>query len=232
MTLKERLLHWVLPLTCYACSEDLAEGEPGPLCPRCLARVRFIEAPYCERCGVPLADGGAHCFECRARGKSALRRLRAAAAYGPELASVVHAFKYQSRRTLGPALGAWLKRAFSRYPELAQAELAVPVPLHPRRERERGFNQAEELARALGLQSRRVLIRARATRPQVGLDRQARGENVKEAFEAAEDVKGRRFLLVDDLATTAATLEACAAVLRRGGAVSVDALVLARQPLE
>jgi ComF family protein len=123
----------------------------------------------------------------------------------------------------------------SRFPELCGHDTLVPVPLHPRRLRQRGYNQAgllaEGLARLAGLPVLELLRRCKPTRPQWDLDRQSRRDNLAGAFLASSQARGRRVLLIDDVCTSGASLEACARALRRAGAARVAAYVFARQTL-
>jgi ComF family protein len=161
--------------------------------------------------------------------------VRAAFVYGGPLPRLLHAFKYEGREEAGRALADWTAQAFRRTPGFEDADALVPVPLHPSRERARGFNQALGLARALartsGLPVRRALVRIRPTRPQWRYGRAARRQRLRDAFALAEAVgplRGRVLVLVDDVATSGGTLETCARVLRAGGARAVKAFVLAR----
>jgi len=157
---------------------------------------------------------------------------------GPRLA--IHRFKYGGKSALAARLApamADLLRNDEMLREHGAFDCLVPVPLHARRQRKRGYNQSELLARALSRQTeipaRLLLERTRDTRPQVGLNHKARGDNVRGAFALhsrfAGDVRGLRVLLVDDVFTTGSTLRECAGVLQRAGAQSVCALTLARQ---
>jgi len=154
--------------------------------------------------------------------------------YQGELRAIVHAFKYDRRRSLARPLGRLLRDAGG--PVLADADAVVPVPLHPWKRVQRGFNQSADLARALDLPIRFVLRRRRATRTQAGLSPGQRRRNVAGAFalaawpwcSAPADVAGRTLVLVDDVMTTGATLDACARVLKRAGAREVRVLTLAR----
>ena len=180
-------------------------------------------------------DGpGPVCAACpeRARG---LDYVRAAARYDGVTREALHAFKFRGRRALATPLGDLLvETATGRLPA-GPPDVLLPVPLHPRRERERGFNQAALLARALGRAWSRpvredVLVRTVATASQTELDATARRANVRNAFRIRRPalVAGRHVALVDDVFTTGATLSECARCLREAGAARVGALTLAR----
>jgi ComF family protein len=142
---------------------------------------------------------------------------------------IVHALKYDRRRSISPRLGALMRERGEAL--LRDADVVVPVPLHPRREYERGFNQAEDLAGHLGLPVARLLRRMRHTPSQIDLPKERRRENVRDAFGLMDEPLGssiRIVVLVDDVATTGATLSECAAVLKAAGVKDVRALTAAR----
>lgn len=142
---------------------------------------------------------------------------------------IVHALKYEGRRSIAPPLGALMRECGAEL--LRGAGVVVPVPLHPRREYERGFNQAAELALHLGPPVVSLLARVTNTRSQIELPRDQRQENVRNAFGYRPSALGsipRIVVLVDDVSTTGATLEACARVLRANGVKEVRALTAAR----
>jgi len=218
------------------------------ICPACAAAIRPLLPPYCDICGRPFdpqAKGGPLCADCR-QGQSHLDIARAVNTYEGPMREAIHRFKYARKRVLAEPLGAMMSD-FLRAPEcgdegqtirIDEIDVVCPVPLHPARVRERGFNQAELLARAVcqtvGLTlDPSLLRRVRDTAPQVSLDRRDRAQNVRGAFAAPDRgaVEGRRLLLIDDLTTTGATLEECGRVLRRAGAASIAALTLARAGL-
>lgn len=223
------------PERCAACA-TIVHAE-ALFCHACLDGVNVLGSPECERCGAPLARAGGLCSPCAASSAPAVRRARAWAAYEPAtvatrpVARALAAFKYQGRRRLGRRLaGAMLWRLPSDAPALI-----VPVPLHPRRLRRRGFNQsavlARHLARALAWPlALRLLTRTRDTPSQTALSASERAANVADAFRirVPGTAAGRRILLVDDVWTSGATARAAAACLRAGGAARVDVLTLAR----
>lgn len=168
------------------------------------------------------------CTRCR-RQKRLIVLTRAIGSYDGALRAIVHAFKYDGRRSLAGRLGELMK---VRAPTvLAGAEFIVPVPLHPSRRRERGFDQAADLARQVGLPVVRALARIRPTAVQASLPAGRRHANVRDAFAlapAAARLRGRVVVLVDDVSTTGATLEACARALSVAGPREIRALTAAR----
>ena len=225
----------ILSAPCVVCGRILDAPMAGPVCPACWTDVRLISPPICGRCGYPLPaalqNGSASCAACARL--NALGSLRAAGAYEGTLRHLLHALKYTRRRSLAARL-ACLTADRGRS-VLAGADVAVPVPLHPFRLWTRGFNQADLLARGLGLPVRRLLRRRRATVPQSSKTGVARAVNVRDAFAlmppaawTRAHVDGRVIVLVDDVSTTGATLDECAMVLRAAGARDVRAVVVAR----
>ena len=232
------LVDRIYPPSCLAC--QAATGAAGTLCPRCWTLMPFIERPFCERLGTPFAqDLGAGMLSPAAMAEPPVfERARAVALYNEGPARhLVQRLKYGDRLDLAPAMGRWMTRAGGEL--LADCDLVLPVPLHRWRLLSRRFNQAAALAREIGRLSGRsfdplVLARVRATRPQVGLTRAMRAQNVQGAFRVREEARARlagaRVVLVDDVLTSGATLNAASRVLLRGGAARVDVLVFARVP--
>lgn len=224
-----------MPPRCPASGEAVA--APGLLSASGWAGLHFIEAPFCERCGVPFAaeyGEGVECPSCIAA-PPAFDRARAAVVYDDASHGLIVGFKHSDRTELAPAFAQWLARAGAEL--LSDRPLIVPVPLHRLRLLMRRYNQSAILAKGA---ARRVgapfapeaLIRRRATPPQKNLSAEARRRNVAGAFQVPEEARamiaGAHIVLVDDVLTTGATLSACARALKRAGAAKVDALVLAR----
>jgi ComF family protein len=229
------VLDAALPPLCPACRRPVADD--GGLCPGCWSQLSFITPPYCERLGIPFAyDPGPGVLSMQAiADPPAYERARAAVRYDDIARTLVHALKYGDRLDLAPTLGRWMMQAGGAL--LAEADALVPVPLHWRRLWWRRFNQSAALAAVVAAQTKlpvahAALARVKATRQQVGLTKSERADNVQGAFrvrsEARADVKDRRLVLVDDVLTSGATVDACARALLRAGAAAVDVLVFAR----
>jgi len=226
-------LDLALPPLCPACRDPV--GVEAALCAACWSKLSFIAPPYCERLGTPFAyDPGPGVLSMQAiADPPAYRRARAAVHYDEISRVLIHALKYSDRLVLAPMLGRWMARAGREL--LADADALVPVPLHWRRLWARRFNQSAALAkivsRASGIAvADGALQRVKATAQQVGLTASERALNVQGAFAVPDRsrIAGRRLILVDDVLTSGATIDACARALNRAGAGSVDVLVLAR----
>jgi ComF family protein len=233
------LLDLVFPALCPVCEGRADERGPRPFCAGCWTALPRAAAPGCRVCGVafPGLAAGLACHACR-REPPPFAFARAAGVYRDGLRAAIHAVKYHRRPAVAAPLAGLLAEAATRLlpaPPADWAEVVVPVPLHPGRLAERGFNQATLLAGPCAARWRvplreGALRRLRATRPQTELDAEARHANVAGAFEVARarEVAGRRVLLVDDVLTTGATAAAAAGALLAGGAAAVGVLVLAR----
>lgn len=206
-------------------------------CPACSGRWTAVTSPLCSRCGMVFKSrvGPDHfCGRCLER-TGGFTRARAAGVYDGTLRIAIHALKFRGHTRLAGPLGRMLFATYRRYWSAGDIDLIAPVPLHRRRFRRRGFNQAFLLLKTWRLPGepvvvRDLLTRNRATPPQTGLDRRQRRSNIKNAFRVSRigESDGKRVLLVDDVLTTGATAEACAAVLLKDGAKQVDVLTLAR----
>src|ERR1700716_4044965 len=223
-----------LPTLCVACREPV-DGEGA--CAGGGAKLSFIAPPFGPSLGIPFVyDPGPGLLSMEAiADPPAYARARAAVRYDDVARTLVHALKYQDRTDLAPAMGRWMARAGHEL--LGEADALVPVPLHWRRGWSRRYNQSAGLARAIARQSGvklrgDVLQRLRATEQQVGLSRPQRASNVQGAFgvsaDRRSDVHGARVILVDDVLTSGATVDACARALLRAKAAQVDVLTFAR----
>lgn len=226
----------VLPRACAGCGAGLGP-EDGPLCWDCLTGLPRLEAPFCDRCGRPVAgrvDHGYVCAACTAQ-PPAYVRARSALVYMGSAQALVAALKYRHAVWLAPLMAAFLAAALEAQFPGVRFDRVAPVPLHPARRRARGFNQSALLARGLarrtGLRDDPALLRRiRETPSQTHLTASQRLTNVKGAFSlrASHDPEGEDLLLIDDVMTTGATINECARVLLRHGAASVSALTFAR----
>ncbi|HLY66419.1 MAG TPA: ComF family protein [Chloroflexota bacterium] len=216
------------PRKCVQC------GSTGKwVCATCQAQVHWMQPPLCECCGREVGAGN-RCQDC-ARDRPNIDGIRACSRFEGAIREAVHRLKYNGQRALADPLAGYLAPLATSLPDV---DALVPLPLHPKRERQRGYNQASLLAASLGERLRLpvlpIALRTRDTESQVGKSRRERVANVRGAFActAPEQVGGRRLLLVDDVCTTGSTLVACAEPLFRAKAESVWGLVVARQDYE
>lgn len=226
------LLHLLLPACCLSCGEPLFLMGSLGLCAQCRGRLKPLKR-CCAVCSGPLdafePPSGYRCGFCREH-PPAFDRLLALWTYRPPLDAVVQALKFRRLDYLGRHLA----QALAEELPLDGFDAVVPIPLHWYRRLTRGYNQAERIARplagSLGLPLLPALRRIRRTPPQTSLGKAERLANLRRAFRVRRPVQGLRLLLVDDVATTGATLEAAASVLKRAGAEGVTAVVAARTP--
>ena len=237
------------PADCPLCGGELSSDGWLRICPTCCASFEAWRGPLCTRCGLPFPSPRAldstppECGACR-QDEPAFDGARSFGLYTGKVRQAVLLLKYAGGERLGARLGELLALPWDSLPRLGEFDspLIVPVPLHRSRRRERGFNQSDLLAAGLVRALRRqngakapqvakaCLRRRLATPPQTGLSVAARRENLRGAFEVLKPqaVRGRAFVLTDDVMTTGATLAACAQALKRAGAAQVLGLTLAR----
>lgn len=226
----QRGLDLLFPPRCAGC------GRGGfLLCPACWKTMQPLTTPFCARCGVALNSADESCTFCRYQ-RLHLHGLRGVNSYQGPLRKAIHALKYEGQQRLAEPLGLLLARAVQRYS--LHTDGIVPLPLHPQRQQQRGYNQAELLAEVCANYLKvpylkNLVLRQRATRSQVDLTFHERQQNVAGAFvlapTASSRVKSyRSLLLIDDVSTTGATLEACAAPLYAAGVQHIWGLVLSR----
>lgn len=223
----DRLLDWLFPRRCIGCG-----GEGDFLCARCAAALPALHPPLCPRCGFPLASCTL-CPDC-SHLPLAIDGIRSPYLHKGLARELVHSLKYDHFKALAGPAARLMARYFEAHP--LPADLLIAVPIHSKRLRRRGYNQADLMARKLSrfigvpIVGEGVLVRIRDTDSQVGLGAQARRHNVAGAFACRQGVlTGKRILLIDDVCTTGATLSACAVALKEAGAVSVWGFTFSRE---
>jgi ComF family protein len=227
----------IFPPRCLTCDTIIDHSENLPICPSCFSKIKFIKAPLCVCCGIPFSstDESNHlCGNCLIS-KPSYSFARAVGYYEATFLEAIHKFKYQGKIAVGKIMGRLM--AEYDYPSLSLSEftLIIPVPLHVKRLRERGFNQSVILAREI---AKKFLIpldfltlkRYIYTNSQIHLGKKEREENVRGAFEVThpEKISDKKIILVDDVYTTGSTVKECTRVLMKNGATSVAVLTLAR----
>jgi len=240
--LLEGILDFIYPPRCLVCKK-LIENNLG-LCEDCFKEIKIIENPYCQKCGMPLEPAEVFrtaetplCVDCRGH-----RRIfvfaRAIGRYEGVLRECIHLLKYKGKKVILRAVDRLIENYFEGLFPVEKISFVVPVPLHKKRLRERGFNQAELIAKLISSRYgisllSDVLQKVVYTSAQVTLNREERIKNVKDAFAVANNnwIYKSTVLLVDDVYTTGATIVECARVLKNAGAREVYAFTLAHDVL-
>jgi competence protein ComFC len=239
-TATDALASVVFPAPCRICQATLDTASRVPVCASCLASFEKLSPPWCACCGRPIISpvvaDSLHilCRLCRAN-TYGFDVARSFALYNTPMVRAILLLKHEAVAPLGVWFANRVAERIAREPDLAKADVVVPVPLHPARLKERGYNQAELIARPL---ARRLHLRFKAfllvrTKPRpdkLRLSRRERWTTVRGAYEAREGVRVDKLhvLLVDDVMATGATLDACSRALRKAGAARVTAVTVAR----
>ena len=225
--IQQILLDLIYPPSCACC------GEPGAyLCDDCVGTIEYFRTPRCIKCDLPLPKNSSTmlCGRCERQPMPYLHGIRRLGPHKGSLRQAIHAFKYEKHQELAQRLG-WLLVEGWRERARFQIDGLLPIPLHPAREQERGFNQSECLAQVMSEHLTTplcsdILTRTRNTTSQVGLSASERQQNMQGAFVASSQAAGKRWLLVDDVCTTGSTLIACAHALHKQGAQAIWAITL------
>ena len=237
LKLKNIILYLIFPRTCFNCNIDLPLENQGFLCNDCLKKLKKPGPIICQRCGITLKDGGAHCFNCRGT-KAKLFKcslIRSALDFNEPSRALIHGLKYEKYINIAKFLAPLMQKTLLENPDFLEAEYFVPVPIHKKRFKKRGFNQAEILAQELSaltnIPTLNALTRIKNTKSQTKLTKKERATNIKEAFVCSKpkEIKKKAIILIDDVCTTGATLEECAKVLKKAGAREVYALCATKE---
>jgi ComF family protein len=224
----DSILNFIFPTACVICNAQVLERRFSAVCAECWDTLSPIRAPLCSKCGMPAIAIEGPCGRCRT-GENLFDYARSAVLFNPTARKIVHHLKYADRVSLAKPIGRILQDLMER--ENFVGELIIPVPLHRSRRRERGFNQAELIARNLALPvDPKILRRQKHTPSQTGLSRAERARNLAGAFELRGSAAGARLLVVDDVMTTGATMNEIAKLLKRAKAARVEVLTFARVP--
>jgi len=232
-----KIVDCIFPPLCHYCHELLHDSRKIRLCDGCLAGVVPLEAPLCPLCGHPFLHGNCSDHLCGActLARPAFDAARGALVFDGAVRELIHQFKYSGKTMLRRPLALYAADHLDRFVRESGPDMIIPVPLHKKRLRQRGFNQAILLGEIFAKKwelplLRNTLRRVRWTEPQVNLSAAERLENVKGAFavSGSPDLSGRRILLVDDVYTTGSTVKECAKILKQAGAEAVIAVTVAR----
>jgi len=235
MHLLKDLIDLLLPPVCYICKRRL-KSEENIICNDCYSRIRLLSPPYCERCERPLPTPDIKVCDTCIIERHPCSYIRGISPYDGITEHLIILLKYNGKRGTAKILGRLMTQAILKEEIYRNCEVIVPVPLHPTRKRERGYNQAELLGKELSVELNiplvsDALIRVRATPSQTKLPSEERATNVKDAFVVNKQkiklIKDKTILLVDDVLTTGATLNECARTLLKGDIKEVLGIVSA-----
>ena len=222
----DAILNLLFPVACILCESRVLDRRCGPVCPDCWSKMAPIPHPFCEQCGMPAPAIEGLCSACSLH-EYAFDFARSALVFNDPIREVIHHLKYSDRISLAKPLGKMLQDCLER--EDFQGDVILPVPLHRKRERERGFNQAELLAEGTGFRvDSGILKRSKNTKSQTGLSRSQRAMNLAGSFQFCASRAPRCVIVLDDVYTTGATLHEIAKTLKRAGVERVEVLTVAR----
>ncbi|MCK4307540.1 ComF family protein [candidate division WOR-3 bacterium] len=231
MSFLKDIFNFILPPHCSVCKNPLGDEEKS-ICDECWGSIQVVTPPFCERCGKPSEESV--CNEC-IEYPHEFTRARALGEYKDVLSSLIRLFKYSHKLSIGRKLGGMLSTVLKNDEIMNYSDALIAVPLYPVRERARGYNQSDIIAREVSNYTgipklNGILCRIRPTKSQTELSKEKRKLNVKDAFmvKADEQIKWKKLVLIDDVCTTGATLDECAKELYQAGANEVYALVVAR----
>ncbi len=227
---RDILISWLFPLRCPVCDRPVKPfGES--VCLPCLYRLKYVKPPRCMRCGRHVEEGAEHCRDCGGR-QAHFHSGRALYEY-ESAAGAIYRLKYKGRREYGDFFGKEIGKYLGSFIEDTKAEALVPIPLHPKRLRQRGYNQAQVIAEAISEYTgipvvKDLLIRVKNTRPLKEQSPRERQNNLKKAFNVGRnDVKLKTIIVIDDIYTTGATMEEAARTLSAAGVERIYFITLA-----
>jgi ComF family protein len=231
-----KISNFFYPITCSVCGDCLHYLSQNRICVKCQNRLPFIKGLLCRKCGIPLPDGGEHCYICKKdKKKYSFDNLRSVFLYRDDLRKLILSFKYSNRIFLAKDFAGFMYNAMRNYDLYNDVNFIIPVPLNIFRAMKRGYNQAYLIAKEISLKSKipllnNILFRKKITKPQFKLSKIERAENIKDSFIVKNEnlIKGKTLLLIDDIATTCSTVSACSLALKKADARKICVLTLAR----
>lgn len=228
--ISEIVLDLMFPPRCPLC-DHVIEFRKGDICGECVKRVKPISGSVCMKCGKPLEEEKEYCFDCKTKKHLYVQGI--SAFEYRDIAASIYRFKYGERQEYAAFFGRCMARKLEKKIKQWKAEALVPVPVHPSRKRERGYNQAELLAKEIAVRTGvpmrcDIVARSKKTMPQKSLDGVQRQNNLKKAFKILKnDVKLNTIVIIDDIYTTGSTVDAMAAILRTAGVKNIYYAALA-----
>ena len=227
------VVHLIFPVRCLCCEALIESKKNGKICDTCFATFTFLKSPKCPVCGIMYLKSGGDdhlCGECL-ENEPYFTKAQSLVRYSKEVGHLIHKFKFGGDLSVLSTFGSWSAKFFCN--DLKDVDYIIPVPLYKKRIQERGFNQANLLAKEFFLQDRHkikhFLKRIKYTKPQTKLSGELRRKNLKDCFKLVDEpnLHGKVIYLVDDVYTTGTTVNECAKVLVKAGAKRVEVFTLA-----
>lgn len=225
----EKIFNLIYPEKCPFCGMILKRGEVG-ICEKCRESLPYVREPRCMKCGKPISsEREEFCYDCKKR-THLFDGGQSLWVHQPPVDQAIYAFKYHDRRCYGKVFAVEMVRELCSYIKLVSAEALIPIPLYKIRYRDRGYNQAEILAREIGkitrLPMEDVLVRKKSTSPQKKLSDTQRKKNIEDAFALKREIEYKIVILIDDIYTTGSTLDEATKVLKSAGVSKVYFLTI------
>lgn len=233
------LIYFIFPRTCACCGRNMPVNTVNNICETCFKSLAKNDGLKCVVCSMPLKDGGEHCYDCR-HSKIYFNFLKTPYVYTGNIKKLIHSFKYSNRLFLAKDLSKPVADLIIKENWDKETDMVIPVPLHFIKKFTRGYNQTALLAAEISKIIKKplyenILMRSSYTKPQFGLNRKDRNENLQNSFSINKKhesfLKGKNILLIDDVATTCATANVCAELLKKSGAKKVFVAAVARTEL-
>lgn len=229
-TIIKMVIELIFPSVCPLCEKLKKVDEQEGACCECKKKIKYISEPFCEKCGKEIDDEEMQlCFDC-SKNKHYFEKSRALYSYNDDIKKSIYSFKYKNQKEFAKFYANDMHKKFGKWIVNNKIDLIIPIPLHKKKLKKRGYNQAEliakELSKLIDIPAINAVIRNKYTKPQKNLTNTKRRENLKDAFLIKENVKGLTILLIDDIYTTGSTLDNVSKILYKNNANNVLCLCL------
>jgi len=229
-------INFLFPKICHHCLRDQPYDYKYPLCPLCLKELEYIDFPYCRICGIFLKNGGELCYNCKNSKKNNFDFCRSVFMFNPVIRTILHDYKYRHLWKLSDWLSDLMVERLDFYKEFSEYKYLIYVPMYKRKMLERGYNQSYLLARNISQKTDKILLdkvlfKIKNTKSQVSLNKKERENNLYGSFSVVNPdmIRGKKIIIIDDVATTLSTAQELAKELKKAGADKISVYTLCRE---